>query len=543
MAYLDTYTEKLTEKTAAHLLRRATFGPTKGEIKDFIGLTSAEAVRQLFENVSLTIDSSEPVDLDATKPTAGRPYMNLPFDRTRSYVYSVYVRYWWIGLMASQSSKPSILEKLTAFWQNHFVVSQQVVVDYRLAYRYVQLLRQNCLGNFRDMAKAITKDGAMLIFQNGNENQNISPNENYARELQELFVVGQKDFYGNTNYTEEDVKAAARVLTGWQVSNYWVQGSTSCDVVFNAGRHDTADKLFSAKYNNRTIYGRSGVAAGDLEMSELIDMLVEHPESPKHICRKLYRWFVNPNVTQEIEDNVIIPLANFFKSPSNNFNVQAVLEKLLTSEIFYGQANIGAIIKSPAEFVIGMLRHFEQPVPNITTEPGAFSKYMLFVWNHMASQQLNLLYQPLVFGSVPYYQTGFSKNWINSATIARRTMAVSNLLNPYLEIKPGYILGVDVVSWVTALQPNFSDLTTPAITCEVVLEAFSKNLFVHDLGQSQKDFLIDKIMMSNLGRANWIREWNRYRGAPEQPEFKTTVSYRCRMLMRQMLNMAEFQVF
>jgi len=542
MGYLDTYQEPLTAHTAAHLLRRATFGPTHKEIADFINITPTEAVNRLFNNVSATLNLSEPVDLDQSRPTAGQVFVNLPFSTARSYDYSVYIRYWWMGQMAQQNHPPSVLEKLTAFWQNHFVISQRVVVDFRLAYRYIQFLRHNCLGSFKYLANEITKDSAMLIFQNGNENHKDNPNENYARELQELFVVGQKDFYGNANYTEDDVKSAARVLTGWQVSNYWVNNSTSADVSFDILRHDTSDKIFSAKYGNKTIQGRTGNTAGNVEISELIDMLVAHPESPKHICRKLYRWYVNPNVTQDIETNVIIPLADIFKN--SNFNIKTVLQTLLTSNIFYSSVNRGAIIKSPTEFVIGLLRFFEQPVPNLVSEPGAYEKYMLFIWNHMSAQQLNLLYQPLVFGSIPYYQMGYSKNWINSATIASRTMTVSNLLFPSFQIKEGYTLGIDLIAKVTALQPNFSDVSgTPSITCLTVLESFTKDLFVFELTQSQKDFLIDRIMMDSLSRNNWVIEWNRYRANPIDGDPYRISLYRCRILMRQLLNMAEFQVF
>ena len=545
MAYLDTYSTPLTSATAAHLLRRATFGPTQQEITNFTGKTVTEAVDILVSNASYRASPPPPVEMEEARGDSGQEFLTKPFNDTRASVYSTYIQYWWIGLMTEQNAYPSVLEKLAAFWQNHFVTAISSVEDYRFTDRYIRFLRANALGNFRDMTIGITKDPAMLIYQNGNENTKEQPNENYGRELQELFTVGQKDFAGNHNYTEQDVKAAAQVLTGWQATNRLKVGSTSFGTIFNADRHNTADKIFSSKYNGTTIKGRSGETSGDAELSDLVNMLLSHPETPKFICRKLYRWYINPNVTQEIEDQVIIPLANLFASPSNNFAITPVLKKLLTSNIFFDSSNIGAIVKSPSEFIIGTLRLFAQPVPNITTEYGPFRTMMNFINNSMINLQLNFLNQPSVFGSLPYYQTGYSRNWINGTTLGLRGYRTDSLIYPSLQIKPGYLLQIDVLKILIFLQPNFPDVAnTPAISCEQVLAEFSKNLYTHELSQTQKDFLIDKIMMMNSSpRTTWIREWNAYRTSPTDTAKQNTILWRCRTLTKHMLRMAEYQLF
>jgi uncharacterized protein (DUF1800 family) len=545
MAYLDTYTAPLTASTAAHLLRRATFGPTQQEITDFTGKTATQAVDILISNASFRATPPPPVEMDVTRPDAGQPFLNKPFSGTRSFTYFSYVKFWWIGLMAEQNGKPSVLEKLTAFWQNHFVVTYIPVEDFRFLDRYLKLLRSNALGNFKDFVIGISKDPGMLIFQNGNENAKALPNENYARELQELFTVGQKDFSGNYNYTEQDVKTAARVLTGWQATNRYTEGSTTFDSIFNPDRHDITDKVFSEKYKNATIAGRSGPGAGDAELSDLITMLIGHPESPKFICRKLYRWYVNPNVTQEIENQVIAPLAAFFASSANNYAIAPVLKKMLTSNIFFDNRNIGAIVKSPAELMIGTIRLFNQPVPDLTTEYGPFQKMMAYVSNSMNLLQLNLLNQPSVFGSLPYFQTGYSKNWINETTLGQRGARTDAFVYPTLEIKPGYVLGIEVLNRLKSIQPNFSDVSgTPAITCEQVLAELSRNLFAIELSQQQKDFLIDSIMMMNSSpRTTWIREWDAYRTSPLELSRQNTILWRCRAMLKHMLRMAEYQLF
>jgi uncharacterized protein (DUF1800 family) len=542
MVSIDLYTQPLTVKTAAHLLRRATFGPTPSEIAAFTGLTAAAAVNQLITNANYS--PPPPVDLDSTQATAGQTYLDKPFNGDRNFDFGHYLRYWWMRLMTDQSAPPSLLDKLTLFWQNHFVATREVVDDYRFVNRYLLLLRNNALGNFRTLVTQVSKDPAMLVFLNGGDNEVGKPNENYARELQELFTVGAFDFDGNKNYTEDDVKAAARVLTGWKYTNHWKVGSTTFDTTFTATKHDTTNKTFSASYSNTVITGRTGTTAGDAELTDLVAMLLRHPQTPRFICRKLYRWYVNPNVTAEIENAVIIPLAQFFASDANNYAIQPVVVKLLTSQVFFDDTNIGAMIKSPADLAIGAMRQFTQPVPDMATDYTAFKKYFDFMFWRMRDMQMPLIDQPTVFGYDAYYQTGYSRIWINTTTLALRSDYTDAYIWQWLEIKAGYKMGIDVVAWATSLQANFADTAgTPAITCVDVQTAFSKNLFALELFQSQKDFLIDTIMMQGIPRTSWVNEWNAYRNTPTNTNRRNAVKYRLQNLMRYMLRMAEYQLF
>ncbi|WP_426293702.1 DUF1800 domain-containing protein [Dyadobacter endophyticus] len=530
---------------AAHLLRRATFGPTLSEIDNFEGKTATQAVEELISNATYYKSPAPPVELADGRSDSGQPFLSKPYDPNRDANYYSYIQNWWIGLMSGQSQPPSLLEKLTAFWQNHFVTAYVTVDDHRLMYKYLTFLRAGALGNFRSLVVGITKDPAMLIYQDGYKNEKTKPNENYGRELQELFTVGQKDFAGNHNYNEDDVKAAARVLTGWGVTNYKAAGSTSFDTVFNPDRHDTENKTFSSYYSNTVITGRSGVGSGDAEVDDLVAMLLRHPQTPRFICRKLYRWYVDPEVTQEIEDQVITPLAEFFASSANNYAITPVLRKLLSSQIFFDNRNIGAIVKSPAELMIGAIRLFDQPVPDITTEYGPFRIMMNYMSASMKLLDLNFLNQPSVFGFLPYYQTGYSKNWINGTTLGQRGSRTDTLVNPTLTIKPGYVLGVDILGRLRKIQPNFSNVaSSPAITCTDVLAELSRGLYAVDLTQIQQDFLIDKIMMMNSSpRTSWINEWNAYRGNPTDITRQNTILWRCRALLKYMLRMAEYQLF
>ncbi|MCX6215839.1 DUF1800 family protein [Spirosoma sp.] len=547
MTFLSPYTTVLTAQTAAHLLRRATFGPTPDEIADFTGITAQEAVARLLENCRY--DTRPPVELNETKATIGQPFMALPFDPDRNYELGQCVRYWWLALMTSPAAAPALLEKLTLFWQNHFVVTRTVVGDYRFIYQYIQFIRANALGGFHTLVTGMTKEPAMLAYLNGDQNQVGSPNENYARELQELFTVGAVDANGTKNYTEDDVKAAARVLTGWGHTNQNAEGSTHITTTFTNSLHDAADKVFSVHYNNTTIQGRAasasnGDSAGDAELNDLVSMLLLHPQCPRFICRKLYRWYVNPTVTAAIEANVIGPLADFFASPANKFAIGPVIEKLLTSQIFFDTANIGTFVKSPAELIIGSMRFFNQPVPDMVTDSVAFRKYFEFVFYQMNDMQMGLIDQPAVQGYDAYYQTGLTRLWINTTTIGLRGNLTDAYIWRWLEIKPGYTLGIDLLAWITDSQPNFSDVTgTPAITCADVLLRLQKNLFAVDLSQVQADFLIDTIMMQGVPRTDWVYEWNAYRRQPTNAVSRFGVLLRLQNLMRYMLRMAEYHIF
>ena len=549
MAYLAPYSSVLTADTAAHLLRRATAGPTKTEISAFTGKTALQAYIDLLPTNS-HYNPSAPIVLDETSAYYQQNFVTGSFRSAKNFEWSSYVKYWWHAQIIRQDTAPSLLEKLAVFWQNHFVTTREIVSDYRYVWRYLDTIRQNSLGNFKTFVKAITKDPAMLLYLNGNENVKDSPNENYARELQELFTVGARDFAGNLNYTEDDVKAAARVLTGWYYTNCWQEGSTTFGTAFDLFKHDINSKTFSGKYGGTIINGVNSASGGDIELNNLVDMLMTHSEAPKFICRKLYKWYVNPTVTQDIETNVIIPLADFFKSAGNNFAIEPVLRKLLTSDIFYDIDNVGAIIKSPLELASGSLRFFNKQVPNMTTDTVAFRKYFEFVDWEMSLMQMSLIDQPSVFGWEPYYQNALSRAWIASSTIAIRNSYTDQYIWGWAEVSPTYKLGIDLVEWAKNLQPNFlSPATSSAISTVDILNAFTDKLFVTPLFQAQKDFLIDIIMMQGIPRTSWTFEWNDFRTLSNNPtgtaytDRYNGIRWRLQLLMRFMLKMAEFHVF
>jgi hypothetical protein len=218
---LKTYSGSWDYSSVRHLLKRTTFGASRKDIQYFQNIGFAAAIDEL-----LSVQFIEPTPpLKDYNPSAsvapdnsisiGQTWVNdMSIDGTLSSLRRSSFKKWWIGLMINQGR--SIREKMTLFWHNHFATESVDVSIAQYIYKHHRLLRAGALGNFRDLVKKVTMDPAMLIYLNGQNNNKTAPDENYARELQELFVIGKGP---NAGFTEEDVKAAAKILTGWRNNN------------------------------------------------------------------------------------------------------------------------------------------------------------------------------------------------------------------------------------------------------------------------------------------------------------------------------------
>ena len=216
---------------------------------------------------------------------------------------------------------------MTLFWHNHFVSSQQKVKLAELMYRQNATLRANALGNFGEMLHAIARDPAMVIYLDNAQNRKGSPNENFAREVMELFTLGEG------HYSERDIKEAARAFTGWSLDR------ERGEFVFRRGLHD---------YGSKTVLGRTGNFDGD----DVIDILLAQPSTAEFVTRKLWREFVSPDPDAAEVRRVA---ARFRDS---GYDIKAALYALLSSDAFYARENRGALVKSPIDLVVGTLRQF-----------------------------------------------------------------------------------------------------------------------------------------------------------------------------------------
>lgn len=333
-AGLETFTEPLTERTARHILRRLNFGAPVDVIASLVGQPADEVIDALID-AALSLPLPEaPAWANASLPGPNATQEEWDAYNEANDLRKLEYRLEWLQLMYQHGLR----ERLALFWHNHFVTNAETYFHAPIAYRYVTLLRQHALGNFKQFVYDIGLDGAMLIYLDGHLNEVGAPNENYARELLELFTTGIHNNNGQPNYTEQDIQEMARALTGWVVrADTW-------ESMFLPHRHDTGFKEF---------LGHRGTFGYD----DVIDIIFESraQEIASFICEKLYREFVYVTPSPDLID----ALAQVFID--HDFEIAPVLRTLLKSAHFFDEAILGARIKSPTELMLGYLIEMEGP--------------------------------------------------------------------------------------------------------------------------------------------------------------------------------------
>lgn len=341
---------------AGHLLRRTTFLPRWADIRTVLGMSPSEAVDLLLN----TSSEPEPPTM-ADRITESLAGLNTELQNAvRGSWRNDHgtLQRWYADVM--RDAGLTVIEKMTGFYSNHFATEFVVDLDYVIApllYRQNKLFRQNGLAGYRDMMKAITLDGAMLVYLGGNVNVRSAPNENYAREMLELFTTGLG------HYTEGDIKEAARILTGWKVAQFSDEPFPNgyFNPYFIPSDHDIDAKQFlGVSFAARDTDSNTEFLVRRDEVDKVIETIFEkRPDAiATFICRKLYSFFVysNPSGTDEA---VIADMARIFRE--NDFQIRPVLSALFKSAHFFDNANLGAQIKTPAEFVIGLARQITTP--------------------------------------------------------------------------------------------------------------------------------------------------------------------------------------
>jgi len=525
---LTVYSGNWTEQERIHLLKRALFGVKRADLDYFKNKTMAETVDELLNPVSPLPDppvkeyATGNAAVPDTQIAAGTTWVNDPSaDGTIASLRRASFKKWWMGVMIQQDR--SIREKMTLFWHNHFSTETNDVGNAQYVYKHHHLLRTNALGNFKSLTKAVTTDPAMLVYLNGQLNSKTAADENYGRELQELFCCGKGP---DSLYTEADVKAAAKVLTGWR------NNATAIASFFDPNRHDTTNKSFSAFYNNTVIQGRAGSTAGELELDDLLNMIFAVDEVAKYICRRLYRWFVYYDIDTTVEANVIVPMAKLLRDAQ--YEIKPVISALLKSEHFYDTLSRGCMIKSPVDLVVGMCRELNtvfQPEADYLTNYG-FYNYLV---NWIASMQQNIGDPPDVSGWKAYYQEPqFYEIWINSDTLPKRNQFTDLMMvNGYTF--NGKKLQIDGAEFAKTLSdpgnPNqlIDDLT--ALMYRITISPSSK-------AQLKKDILLS----GQLNDQYWTDAWNTFITTPGNASNTTSVKNKIRDLIKYLMNLAEYQL-
>jgi len=518
---LDPYAGPWTRAEAAHLLRRTTFGLKQAHLDQMLALGSAEAA----VDAVLTVPGGTPdppinnynnaAYTDPDVP-AGQTWINAPINVAAEGYRKESWRGWWLNRMVEGG--PNIQEKMTLFWHNHFATEAESLFWARPIYRHNQLLRTNALGNFKAFVRAVTIDPFMLYYLNGLLNDKSAPDQNYARELQELFTVGKDS---PSTYTQDDVVAAARVLTGWRVN------PLTGDTFFLPTAHDAGFKVFSTFYNNTVIQGSLN---GNVELDALLNMIFQKQEVSLFICRKIYRFFVYYKIDAEVEANVIVPMAEIFRN--NNYEILPVMRALLLSEHFYDAVNKGCMIKNPLDMVVGLLRNYNLSLPG----PTLFDQYFIRLSINFFCGGMQMLPgdPPNVAGWQAYRQAPtYYRTWISSDTIRNR-----NVLTDVMSF-----LGVDVgtdklIIDHVAFAAQFSEPSDPNKLVDDVVA------LLHPMPISDDKKLVMKSILLSGQQSDhyWTDAWYAYVNNPGDPMAYQTVWFRLASLHKHVMNLAEFQL-
>ena len=525
---INPYSGPWTENEIVHLLKRTMFGAKKADVDYFKGRTVSQAVDELMNPAAP--QPMPPIKEYATSTQPGTPDTNIMQGTTwvndinndgtvQSQRRASYKK-WLTGILINQDR--SIREKLVMFWVDHFGNETADVGNTNWSYKQHDLIRQYAFGNFKQLVDAISKDISMLRYLNGYLSVASAPDENYGRELLELFTIGKGP---DSKYTESDVKEAAKALTGWQING------TSYMPIFTSSRHSTVNKTFSSFFNNTVITGRTGATAGQLELTDLLNMIFSNQEVAKFIVRKFYRFFVYYTIDATTETNVITPLADIFRS--NNYEIRPVLTALFKSEHFFDVLNQNCNIKNPSDLVIGSIREMNTVFPPLTDWNTNYT-----LWNFFNSSMINLGQNmhdpPNVAGMPAYYQQPlYHEIWINADSLPKRNQFTDNMSNN------GYTVnGIKVAFNFVDYVKQFSNPGNP----NDVIDDALKFIFRNQLSYESKKIIKTQILLSNQQwDYYWTNAWTAYIASPTTANFNI-VNTRLKALFQYFFNLAEYQL-
>lgn len=572
------YNAPLGKKKALHLLRRTCFAYTKADVDTFANYTPSQAVDLLFQDTALP---EPPVD-----PATGLTWIGtLSNSSQKDQDLQEYFKAWWQGQMLPDLNNPDRLsisarEKVVFWLHTFFTAIQGTIGNSRALYYQNTLLRKFALDgaqaqdiNMKVLTQKISLDSAMIILLDGQLNVKGNPNENYARELFELYSIG-KGLSGHVPptttlgdyiyFTEEDVQSAARVLSGYVVDDKWltIDPDTSLPrAKVNAGAngtvstHDEKDKVFSNRLGNRVIAadtsllinGKPSEASMHDELKQLIDLVYEQTETHKHVCRRLYRYYMYHLINPTIDNDLIADLVTTFVA--NNFKIEPVIRKIVTSVQFYDSVDadvkndqFGSIIKSPLELAINTLSMFEVNIPDNQAELVDRYAYFDKLNEYCSDMGMRFMNPSDVAGHEAYYQYPiYNRAWINSMNLSQRynfILRVSGMesmespikLNFYAFVKKHFDAeakqGIDEL--LKAVIPYFLPMYELGDGITVERYEYFKQRF-SQLG------LVDPLGANNF----WKQRWP---SADNFPQYKMEVSGMLADLFNALLQSPEYQL-
>ena len=449
---LSRYAGEFGIKQKKHLLNRCLVGYAERHLKDLDNLSLDQAIDLLFtrhdlgEPVNNYYEDLSPQQYESiygnTDVGPGDPFLNRAYvknnnpDEISGGERHNAITSWLYSSIYKQ--KTSIEWKLFLFLHN--LTPVQDFGRHKTRYAYLKLVYEGSFRNYRDYIYDLTLDPTMLEYLNLQASQKDTPDENYAREVQELFTVGKRPF---ADFTEEDVREAARLLVGWYFDwdqTMYTEGWEPV-VGFNEYNHDTGDKQFSEFYNNTFIAGRQG-PSGREELDEFLDMIFETEKCAIYLSRRLYQFFIYPVVSDYADEHIIKPLAQVMRD--SNYSLAETLKVLLSSEYFFAEEFYHSMISSPLDFSFKVMKglsildgdlvrwdestyvsYFPEDLSRFDQKFFQSDTREYFFFRHMnwRTGQLGMEIHrpPSVSGWPAFYQDPiYDLYWINSVTIKAR---------------------------------------------------------------------------------------------------------------------------
>ena len=545
MASLNLLRETLGFRRAKHLLRRASFNYTKAQIDIFASKTPIEAFALLTNNPSNSVP--EPYDPEPTENPDGYWLRLARHDNLKGNTRknAIITGWWWHNAMQEVTLK----HKLTFFLHTSFTVGKDSGAGQPVAfYDHLRLLDYYAFGNIKTLATKINLDNGMLRYLDNTRNRKNAPNENYAREFLELFTIlkGEQIGVGDyTNYTEIDIQQAARLLTGYRKLDD--RTDTDPDTGLPIGYltpdlHDEGDKTFSAAFGNRVIRGRNTENGMLQELDEFVDMVFSQRETAKSYCRKLYRYFVKSTWDEEVENDIITPLAEILYT--NNYEILPAVEALLCSQHFYDADDnnatdevIGSIIKNPLQLLSEVFSVFNVQVvsPRRTANAEAFylDFFRKFIHDeYFVKAGMGFFDPDSVAGYPAYYQNpDFDRLWFSSNTLIARYSLIEGLISSRNTLYNNRNIGTTLDTLLFA-ENNTTDPGDPNILVAQIAELlYPETISTNRIGYF-KSFLVD-----DFADFYWTDAWFQYKGGDD-----TTARTRLNALIVAMVNAVEFQL-
>ena len=378
--------ERLTPEQARHFLIRTGFAPTQGQVDTITGQGAQGVVANALAGAKASKTIHPAPDFVAQAPPIPYAFLKTKEEqqamRQQQLREGLDLKTWWMQEMIE--SPTPLQERMTLFWHNHFATSQQKVIRSQAMWNQHQVLRANALGSFATLLHAVAKDPAMLVYLDGANSRREAPNENFAREVMELFTLGEATHGGG--YSEQDIREAARAFTGWSVDR------DTFTFRFRPAFHDASAK---------TVLGRTGNFDGDA----VLDVMLAQDAAARFIVGKLWKEFVSP--TPDAKD--VVRIGQAFSA--SGYDIGLALRELLLTDAFWAADNPGSLVKSPVELVVGTVRQFGF----------SYTDAMPFA---LKSAQLgqNLLVPPNVKGWPGYTE------WINATTLLERKRFTEQLV-------------------------------------------------------------------------------------------------------------------